>query len=378
MWNKYLPYFDSTREDQEFKTFADLPSDLPFNYGSLTDCLVYIFPVWVWIVRNARFRHPCTGIFHTSDIHFEEGEFVTSLTQSIQPHTVVSDWCGIGPDRYPKIGDTTREYQGESLTLTSPNIPPVFACKTVALFQFHLLIWIILTTSCLGNGFAVVVHFHSRTLGFLQHPRSSSRRPVSGPGLSVCSEWLVLNIFPTTDLHPFSRKDFHVYSEEVLSSDRIWQVGSPHQRPFQGLLTFREQKHKKPLRVSQRPISISCFKGSSWSVTSIPSIIPCLTITLISFSVDLLNHIIRVLCSLRFLFVVYEFELIVMVCLVSLVLVSVVLCFSGCVSSPILVVQPSMSVCMYHLYIYLFVCIICLTGTWCAFIFKQHRLHCAS
>jgi hypothetical protein len=36
VWNKHLPQFDSTREDQEFKAFADLPSDLPFRYGSLT------------------------------------------------------------------------------------------------------------------------------------------------------------------------------------------------------------------------------------------------------------------------------------------------------------------------------------------------------
>ena len=36
VWNQHLPHFDSTREDQEFKVFADLPSYLPFNYGSLT------------------------------------------------------------------------------------------------------------------------------------------------------------------------------------------------------------------------------------------------------------------------------------------------------------------------------------------------------
>ena len=32
-----------------------------------------------------------------------EGEFVTSLTQSIHPRVVVSDWFGIGPGRY-RIG----------------------------------------------------------------------------------------------------------------------------------------------------------------------------------------------------------------------------------------------------------------------------------
>ncbi len=37
VWNRHLPHFDSTREDQDIKTFPVLPSDLPFSYGSLTD-----------------------------------------------------------------------------------------------------------------------------------------------------------------------------------------------------------------------------------------------------------------------------------------------------------------------------------------------------
>ena len=36
VWNWNLPRFDSTCEDQEFKAFSDLSSDLPFRYGSLT------------------------------------------------------------------------------------------------------------------------------------------------------------------------------------------------------------------------------------------------------------------------------------------------------------------------------------------------------
>ena len=36
VWNKHLPHFDSTREQQGYKAFAVLPSDLPFIYGSLT------------------------------------------------------------------------------------------------------------------------------------------------------------------------------------------------------------------------------------------------------------------------------------------------------------------------------------------------------
>ena len=36
VWNWHLPRFDLTREDQEYKAFAELPLDLPFRYGSLT------------------------------------------------------------------------------------------------------------------------------------------------------------------------------------------------------------------------------------------------------------------------------------------------------------------------------------------------------
>ena len=53
----------------------------------------------------------------------------------------------------------------------------------------------------------------------------------------------------------------------------------------------------------------------------------------------------------RFLFVVYGFELLVRVWPVSKVLVFVVAYFFGCVSLPFLVVPPSMSVCIHHLYI---------------------------
>ncbi len=38
VWNKHLPHFDSTREQQVFKSFSSLSSDLPFDYGSLTVC----------------------------------------------------------------------------------------------------------------------------------------------------------------------------------------------------------------------------------------------------------------------------------------------------------------------------------------------------
>jgi hypothetical protein len=45
VWNRHLPHFDSTREDQEFKGFVVLPSDLPFIYGSLT-ALCTSFRTW--------------------------------------------------------------------------------------------------------------------------------------------------------------------------------------------------------------------------------------------------------------------------------------------------------------------------------------------
>ena len=52
-----------------------------------------------------------------------------------------------------------------------------------------------------GHPLTVSVRFQ-RTLGFLQRPRSSSRRSVSRPGLSVCSAWLVLNISPIQTSDP--------------------------------------------------------------------------------------------------------------------------------------------------------------------------------
>ena len=57
-----------------------------------------------------------------------------------------------------------------------------------------------------GHPFTVATCFHSISLGFLQFPRSSSRRPVSRPGLSMCSTWLVLNIIPIQpSAHPNHR-----------------------------------------------------------------------------------------------------------------------------------------------------------------------------
>ena len=144
----------------------------------------------------------------------------------------------------------------------------------------------------------------------------------------------------------FWGKDFY----RSFFFNRIWFIGSPHQEPSRGFLTIWEKKHKKPLRSPQRLFSIRYFQGSPWNVTTIPSFIPYLTITHIVVSVSVLRHLIRVLCVLRFLVVVYGFELLVGMGLVSLVLVFVVTCFFGCGTPPILVVSPSMFECIYQSY----------------------------
>ena len=65
VWNWYLPCFDSTREDQEFKDFSDLPSDLPFRYGSLT-ALRTSFRPWIGSDRMSSFDIPGLEFFVTT------------------------------------------------------------------------------------------------------------------------------------------------------------------------------------------------------------------------------------------------------------------------------------------------------------------------
>ena len=57
VWNWHLPRFDSTCGDQEFKDFSDLPSDLPFRYGSLT-ALRTSFRPWIGSDRMPAFDIP--------------------------------------------------------------------------------------------------------------------------------------------------------------------------------------------------------------------------------------------------------------------------------------------------------------------------------
>ncbi len=86
------------------------------------------------------------------------------------------------------------------------------------------------------------------------------------------------------------------------------------------------------------------------SVTSITFFFnSCLKTTLI-YSLDTIrNQPIRDSGAPRFMFVVYGLELLVSVWFVSIVLVLVVACLCGYVSSPILVVPLHISFCMYHL-----------------------------
>ena len=52
VWNKHLPHFNSTCAQQGYKSFAVLPSDLPFDCGSLTVRRKSFRP---WTDKYARF-----------------------------------------------------------------------------------------------------------------------------------------------------------------------------------------------------------------------------------------------------------------------------------------------------------------------------------
>ena len=54
VWNKHLPHYDSTRDNQQFKEFTCLPADLPFKYGSVR--LAHILSVMAWTGHDARFQ----------------------------------------------------------------------------------------------------------------------------------------------------------------------------------------------------------------------------------------------------------------------------------------------------------------------------------
>ena len=68
-WNKHLPHFDSTREDQEFKT---------------PDGPVYILSNLTWIVRNDRVLHPWTVIFR----HYGDGQIQRFFDDSAPHHDI--------------------------------------------------------------------------------------------------------------------------------------------------------------------------------------------------------------------------------------------------------------------------------------------------
>ena len=62
VWHWHLPRFDLTREDQEYKVFADLPSDLTFRYSSLTALRTYFRP-WIGSERMPTFDIPGLEFF---------------------------------------------------------------------------------------------------------------------------------------------------------------------------------------------------------------------------------------------------------------------------------------------------------------------------
>ena len=73
MWNKRLPRFDSTLEDQEFKEFTVLPDDLPYNYGSLTAMYRSLRP---WVGRTPlALEVPGLEFFATTGEYKDEKEW---------------------------------------------------------------------------------------------------------------------------------------------------------------------------------------------------------------------------------------------------------------------------------------------------------------
>ena len=73
MWNKHLPRFDSTLQDQDFKAFTSFPDDLPLNYGSLTAMRTSFRP---WVGRSgAALEVPGLEFFATTGEYKDEQEW---------------------------------------------------------------------------------------------------------------------------------------------------------------------------------------------------------------------------------------------------------------------------------------------------------------
>jgi hypothetical protein len=64
-WDPNLPRYDSTCDDQVFKTFTDLPKDLPFVYVSLTASRTSFRP-WLGPKNMAAFHVPGMEFFATT------------------------------------------------------------------------------------------------------------------------------------------------------------------------------------------------------------------------------------------------------------------------------------------------------------------------
>ena len=82
VWNKHRPHFDSTYENQEFKTFTDLSTDLPFEYGSLTVCLTSFRP-WFGSSDMSVLHIPGLEFFDTTGEY--KGETMTKPDRIMVP-----------------------------------------------------------------------------------------------------------------------------------------------------------------------------------------------------------------------------------------------------------------------------------------------------
>ena len=77
VWNKNLPHFDSTCEQQVFKVFVVLPSDFPFEYGSLTVRRESFRP-WFGPTNMSVFDVPGLEFFDTTGEYQDETEWLNS------------------------------------------------------------------------------------------------------------------------------------------------------------------------------------------------------------------------------------------------------------------------------------------------------------
>ena len=165
---------------------------------------VHLDPIYMFSDYGVRLPYPTPKTVdpRSSTIYFEEGEFVTSLTQVIHSRVVgsivLNDFTHdtgleIGSffdDSAPPISAKMSEYKGVPSDLTVQQIPSTLVGNEIGksctdstgedlvhepLLEFHLIFWTILKPSCLGNGFFRLSHCTHRTPCCLEPSKKKKR-----------------------------------------------------------------------------------------------------------------------------------------------------------------------------------------------------------